>query len=352
LRSSEYGVELFFCVSGFAITTSLGSRRSLRQFIWDRAIRIFPGLWMSTGVMMTLGLLFHKMPDQISAATAFRVLPANLLALPGAFPIQLLHPAAWSLSYELVFYMLAAVVVATARRWGLTSAWWIGFVFGLAGAILYPRSMFFLCGVLAVRSVWLRRLPAWLVMPEIWLSAFLFAWACIQLESPQHIITYTLIDWLYDIRLPLACAALAFATLGFSGLVRGEGFTGIVLHQPLVQYLGKISYSFYLWHPLVMSVLKRILLMMRVGEHVGPWSQLVFFCVALPPSLAIAAVSQNVLEKRAGLWLHAQLRRWPSLIGASSVSSVAPIDHPFGPASRADSSASSYSIVNLLRKVS
>ena len=70
LRSSEYGVELFFCVSGFAITMSLGSRRSLRLFMWDRAIRIFPVLWAAIGVMTLLGLVFHKTPDNISSRSS------------------------------------------------------------------------------------------------------------------------------------------------------------------------------------------------------------------------------------------------------------------------------------------
>ena len=320
LRSSEYGVELFFCVSGFAITTSLGSRRSLRLFVWDRAIRIFPVLWVSTGVLITLGVIFHKTPDNISAETVLAVLPANLIALPGVFPIQLLHPAAWSLSYELVFYLVAAAVVAVSRQWGLRLSLWVALVLGLAGAIMYPRTMFFVCGVLAVRAAWLGRLPTWLVLPEVWLAAFLCAWRCIQIESPRHIMTYTLVSWAGGMRLPLAGAALVFATLGFTGLVRGKGLSGIVLRRPLAQYLGKISYSFYLWHPLVMALAKRFLLIIRIGEHAGPWSQLAFICLALPPSLVMAAISQKYLERRAGVWLHSQLQLWPSLFGSSSVS--------------------------------
>jgi peptidoglycan/LPS O-acetylase OafA/YrhL len=139
------------------------------------------------------------------------------------------------------------------------------------------------------------------------------------------------VDWAGDSRLPLAVAALVFATLGFAGLTRGEGLTGIVLRLPLIQYLGKISYSFYLWHPLIMALVKHFLLAIRIGEHAGPWSQVVFFCLALPPSLVAAAVSQEHLERRTGAWLHAQLRRRPSLIGLAS-----PGQGQAGAASRAE----------------
>src|SRR5438552_18148945 len=46
LRTTEYGVELFVCISGYVITATLRRARSPASFLEDRAIRIYPTLWV------------------------------------------------------------------------------------------------------------------------------------------------------------------------------------------------------------------------------------------------------------------------------------------------------------------
>jgi hypothetical protein len=67
-----------------------------------------------------------------------------------------------------------------------------------------------------------------------------------------------------------------------------------------------------------MALAKRLLLTINIADHAGPFSQLAFFCLALPPTLVIAALSQNYLERRSGKFLHTQLQKYPALIGLPS----------------------------------
>ena len=76
-----------------------------------------------------------------------------------------------------------------------------------------------------------------------------------------------------------------------------------------MQWLGTISYSFYLWHPIVMSIAKQALVRTGLAMAAGTGAQMLLFLLALPPSLAVAVASQRLIERRLGHWLHARLGR-------------------------------------------
>ena len=101
---SEYGVELFFCISGYVIAGTLRRALNPAVFIQDRAIRIFPVLWASVLVIVAAGLATRTHGFENEAWNRLLAdVPINLLALPGVLPIDNIHPAAWSLSYEMAF---------------------------------------------------------------------------------------------------------------------------------------------------------------------------------------------------------------------------------------------------------
>lgn len=84
LRTPEYGVELFFCISGFVIVGTLRRASSPGAFLEDRAIRIFPVLWATVTVIAMLGIAQHAyIFGDWTLGDILLWLPANLLALPG-----------------------------------------------------------------------------------------------------------------------------------------------------------------------------------------------------------------------------------------------------------------------------
>jgi peptidoglycan/LPS O-acetylase OafA/YrhL len=307
LRSTEYGVELFFCISGFVIAGTLRRAATPLSFLEDRAIRIYPVLGLSILAIVALGVASgaHGFAELGWQRLAWMV-PVNMLAIPGVVPLDNLHPAAWSLSYEMCFYLFCALCWAARPALGRALPF-VAAVPAVLFVVMLPRGAFLAAGVLV--ALGLPRAPAlrWpTLFPGVMLLLFLACWRGVQeLTLPRHIVQTTLLDWAQDARLPLAVLAFGFAVLGFRGLVDGHGALVRLLRTRPLLYLGTISYSFYLWHPIVMSVVKAGLLRSGAAAAAGPWAQALFFLVALPPALAVSHVSQRVLER----WLAARLRR-------------------------------------------
>ena len=311
----EYGVELFFCISGYVIAGTMRRARNPAVFIGDRAIRIFPVLWASVLVIVAIGLATrtHGFEEATWGVLLVEV-PVNLLALPGVLPIDNIHPAAWSLSYEMAFYLFCAACWNLCRRFGCKAYWLII----PAAAVLvthYPRGMFLLAGMLAAeecpRTGTLLRLAR---HPVALLLLFLLCWRTIQgLSAPNRLIATTMVEWADDWRLPLALLGFLAAALGFRGIVAGYGVLGTLLRSRPLHYLGTVSYSFYLWHPVVMSGVKTILLRAGTLQASGAWAQTLFLLAALPPSLMVSHVSQRVLERRFAVWLRRRLHHTPPM---------------------------------------
>ncbi|MGI4940957.1 MAG: acyltransferase family protein, partial [Janthinobacterium lividum] len=228
--------------------------------------------------------------------------------LPGALPLPDIHGAAWSLSYEWVFYLACALAWWLGRRHGPRTAGAVMAPVTAALVCVYPRGLFFLSGVLVLWAG--ARLPLALRRhPVAWIALFLAAWNAVQRASAENITHYTLYDWAGDSRLPLALLAFAAATIGFAGLAGGHGVLGSLLRTRLLQWLGTISYSFYLWHPIVMSMAKQALVRTGLVVAAGSGAQLLLFLVALPPSLVVAVASQRLIERRLNHWLQARFGR-------------------------------------------
>ena len=296
LVSLQFGVEIFFAISGFIIAGALARAAGPVDFLRGRAVRILPVLWLTLAVLVPLGLLTHQ---GVFATLKLRdlawVLSANLVPLAGLLPLPLIHLAAWSLSYEFLFYVVA------------TAMWWIPArhqaarlaVAALAAVVViwHPRAIFFAVGVLVARTdvaaqPWLRRATR---LPGLMLAGFFACWYMVEFggASPAG----TLLDWAHDGRIGLAAVAVSLAILAFAGLVAGEGWLGRLLRTGPLQRLGTVSYSFYLWHIIVIGIAKRGLAMSGIGAHVGPWSQLVLAAACLPVSLCVAQASLRLVEQ-------------------------------------------------------
>jgi peptidoglycan/LPS O-acetylase OafA/YrhL len=174
---------------------------------------------------------------------------------------------------------------------------------------LDPRGLPFLSGVLVAEGYLSSpRLAGLLRYPLPLLLIFLMAWHEIQILSlPKLLILTNLFEWAHDFRLPLAILAFVAATLAFGGIAAGHGLLGRFLRTPVLQYLGTISYSFYLWHPIVMSGVKIAMIHTGLAAAAGYGAQALFLVLALPPSLLLAHASQRVLERGAGIWLRHRL---------------------------------------------
>ena len=126
--AGKYGVMVFFLVSGYIVPASLERKGSVRRFWVSRVFRLYP-MWVVTilaALALTgLGLCGLNGAAQHPAASAL----AHLLMLQDVLGVDDAVSVLWTLSYEMVFYLLitSLFVVRVHRRNA-------GFAVGLATA--------------------------------------------------------------------------------------------------------------------------------------------------------------------------------------------------------------------------
>jgi len=122
-------VDVFFIASGFLVTGSLLTRRSIVEFLWARVLRIFPALLvMVLLVVFGLGLFFTTVAYSAyfsdSRTYLFLFKNSTLVAgiaqkLPGVFlgnPFpEIVNGSLWSMPYEVRMYALLAILWTIAR---------------------------------------------------------------------------------------------------------------------------------------------------------------------------------------------------------------------------------------------
>ncbi|KQT85081.1 hypothetical protein ASG48_07275 [Aurantimonas sp. Leaf443] len=305
-HSLKFGVELFFAISGYVIAGTLARARSPGHFILNRATRIFPVLWVAVLCIVAMSLVSgRELPATLDPASLGLLTVANLLALPGIFPLPLFHPAAWTLSFELVFYVLCFVHLLALRRWK-ANLLLPAFAVGLVLVFFFPRGLFFISGVI-VASASLKGLPSALTrFAGLWLALFLFSWMLV--ANPDQPFFTTMGDWIGTAKPFWALVAFAAATLMLEGISRGEGWLAGVLRTKPMLWLGTISYSLYLWHVIVLGVVKALMYATGIPTLVGPWSQLAFLAISIVPTLVLSHLSQIVLEQGATNLLRARFK--------------------------------------------
>ncbi|MCX7279696.1 MAG: acyltransferase [Burkholderiales bacterium] len=297
----RYGVEVFFMISGYVIAQSLRRHGNVSSFITDRFLRIFP-LWLPLASVMLLAQWYVSRKTGGAPPEALSSLPtlvASLSIMAPVFPVPGIHPAQWSLNYELCFYGIAATAWSLIRQ---KSSWrWIWLVMATAFVVLFPRALFFVPGVLvALYEPWLIEHRERLTLG--WLG-LCFAWVCWLLTGAEATqLSQTLVHYLVVGNGPAVASAFIGSFLFFAWLVvyrRGAG-QGALRAQPML-WLGKISYSFYLIHPIVMAGVKRGLLP-HLPLH-GWDAVLALAIIALPLSCFASWITCSLLEVRLRQWL-------------------------------------------------
>lgn len=310
--SWSYFVEVFFMISGYVIVMSLRRHTTMRGFLFDRFVRIFP-LWIPVLLSIcVLGpLLGWRALQHLDPLGWLRMVLANLVLLPPLMPdVKAAHPASWSLSYEWLFYLIAAFSVALARASRVPRSVWIpvSVLAVLLGVSSFPRAIFFLSGVavafFGAAPPGARRMP-WLA--PLALLLFLLLWRSTDVDEAGAG-GANLWELVSGGDGPAMLGAFAAATYFFACVAMPNSRALALLRTRPLQRLGTISYSFYLCHPLVMFAVKRVVKATMPNAE-GSWAATgVFALVSAALSLALAWLCWRWLEKGLGQWLHARKR--------------------------------------------
>lgn len=104
----KYGVQLFFMLSGFVNAMTFVGKRSAKDFLFARAIRIFPSYWL---VILINVLLLGQLPLFHAPSTGETV--ANLTTMPRLFGFENIEPVTWTLQIEMLFYATLVIMMLT-----------------------------------------------------------------------------------------------------------------------------------------------------------------------------------------------------------------------------------------------
>jgi peptidoglycan/LPS O-acetylase OafA/YrhL len=131
-----YGVMVFFLISGYIVPASLERTGSVRTFWISRLFRLFPLFAVVIGLTLVLGLLglpgLHSPSENVAAAALSHLFMLNdVLGEPDLVVVI------WTLSYEMVFYLLVTALFTARlhRRSGGLAAILAGTALGLGGLL-------------------------------------------------------------------------------------------------------------------------------------------------------------------------------------------------------------------------
>jgi peptidoglycan/LPS O-acetylase OafA/YrhL len=242
-----YGVDLFFVLSGFLITTllleelSASGRIRLRAFYARRARRLFPAL----AVLLLAYLLFEaaRGVDGLHAVAVYGLYAGNVYqAVAHTRFTQTGLEHLWSLAEEEQFYLVWPAVLLVLTRVRRPVRWLAALFLALASyriaLIFHGANVERIGHAPDTRSEGLvlgSLVAYWRPQAREWLAKAAAAVALLLVLTRDPIGGFSLP--LFE----LAAAGLVVSAVGATELARGLSW------RPLVQ-LGKISYSLYLWH--------------------------------------------------------------------------------------------------------
>jgi peptidoglycan/LPS O-acetylase OafA/YrhL len=295
-RGGFLGVQLFFVLSGFLITSILTAEFESRSginfvaFYVRRAWRLLPALALVLGAVSLYALTLSESLristyQEIAATIAY----SDNWFQAFAHPPQTVMGHAWSLSVEEQFYLLwPGLLVLALRRGGRRAA--LVLAMGGAAAAMVVRAVEWEAGVnvryvydslegrtdgLLIGAALALLARQWRPGRAVFMTACTFILASFAFAGDG--------TFLYVFGLPLF--SLAAAVL-IAGVLHGKGRVKRVLESRPAVWLGVRSYGVYLWQQPIYIALH---------DHLA--GNVAAIVISLPVTLAAAAASHRYVEQ-------------------------------------------------------
>jgi peptidoglycan/LPS O-acetylase OafA/YrhL len=303
------GVDLFFVISGFIMVVSsahlAGSANGWRQFIVNRLIRIVPLYWLATTAARIMSIMAVGGAALYAATTAWNT-TASYLFIPSFDANGFVRPVlvvGWTLSFEMMFYAVFAAALV-----------WLVNPLVVIGPIMLSIALL----ALLDHTGW----PAFTTLASPIVLEFVFGvvlgqtYVAGRIRSPL---------WAFLAASGLLCLMLIPAH-GFAartavwGSAAAATLYGSVLCEPwlgrrlpgLVVRIGEASYSLYLTHLFVLSMVG--FAAARTGLT-GPTLRCVLLLSCLAASTFVSLVVHQWVEAPITRHLRQQARIWRGLEG-------------------------------------
>jgi peptidoglycan/LPS O-acetylase OafA/YrhL len=116
INPGDYGVFVFFIISGYIVPASLERRGNVRTFWISRIFRLYPLYLLAAGIAVALWAVHVGSLRGEGADPATSVL-SQLLMMSNVLAGENVPNVVWSLSYEMIFYLLlTALFMANVHR--------------------------------------------------------------------------------------------------------------------------------------------------------------------------------------------------------------------------------------------
>lgn len=300
------GVEIFFVISGFVIANS-ASKSSATEFLFGRALRLYPAVWVCSTLTFLVLLLFAG-----GNASEF-ILPylRSMLLIPKGIKGQWIDCIYWTLAAEMAFYGLVFCALLTKNvtprhlAWGLTiySAAFNAFSMLVLTRVIPSDMLYYVVlmfrvpaatwllshGCFFALGIWLfisanRRLTA--------LEQFAVAVACLSGCAEIYYFSSFLLtaipaisDQSAFVPIVVWAAAVLLIAVAANRSRRSIGAASPEAQGPeepgYLRTLGLITYPLYLTHNVVGSAVIRVLIDAGLDDSLAVWAGLgllVLFC--------------------------------------------------------------------------
>lgn len=238
--AGKWGMALFFCLSGYLITSMLYRKPDVFPFMIKRVLRIVPAMWLY--IVFLVVILNIPLKD----------FWANFLFVANYYPssVQPVFSHLWSLCVEMQFYLAVALVVLIG---GQRALW-----------IILPAAL--LVTGLRIQVGAYDNIATHLRVDEILsggiLALLAFHWG----DRFRAVLRPTVVGWAavvgFGMLLALSSHSAWGGDLNYLRPYIAALFVGSVMHCDLAAvravfenriavYIGKISYALYIYHPLM-----------------------------------------------------------------------------------------------------
>ncbi|WP_406043666.1 acyltransferase [Micromonospora sp. NBC_00898] len=281
------GVQLFFVISGFVICMSAWGR-SVGDFFVSRVVRLYPAYWFA--VLVTAGVLV-AVPR--GADLKVRDVLGNLTMMQEFLGIRHLDLSYWTLTVEMIFYILFAGLVARGLTYRAVVAfcaiWTVASLIvpkfgnqGLTNVVAAGYSSYFIAGIaLYLIHRFGQNLLLWSIIGLSWLISITRLPGLAQARDVSFVPTAVIVTGFF-----LVMAAVALNLFSW-------------VKWRWVATAGAMTYPLYLIHQTVgLAVIERL------QAHLSPW----LLITALVASLLVAAwLIHRFVERPAARWMKRQL---------------------------------------------
>ncbi|MYL56330.1 acyltransferase family protein [Virgibacillus halodenitrificans] len=284
----HYGVQLFFIISGFVIYMTVLKVSSVKDFIFKRAIRLYPAYVFAVILTFVISSIYILERMKVSVFEAI----VNLTMLQGFIPnMPTVDGVYWSLRVELTFYIIMAVLLMfkLERRTMLFSiVWLLTSCFIQIAYHLNDSHLFLLLESFSISKyshLFIIGIMFFLLKEKNRLSCHLVILSCI---------IYDFIFQGIESGLFTTCCVMIFYLI-VSGKLK------FLNNKPLV-FLGSISYALYLVHQNIGYVIINFM------ESIGLENEF-FIVIPITISILLAWILTKFVEKPIQFWLGGMYKR-------------------------------------------